>query len=119
MNLRGPVGEGKSALPPGRVVPSFADTEPMGISRTKALLSRILADLGDDPHLVDAVTEPEHAVPLSSALPIGTLAQASVDAAALEAAAIIEARTGTLPGVASDPRRIAAAYSSERVFQVD
>lgn len=91
----------------------------MSPSRVRPLLPRILADLGDDPSLAAAVVDPENAVPLASHLPIGSLAQDSVDAAALEAAALVLARTGSLPTVGSDPRRIAAAYSSERWFEVD
>ncbi|MEL4320159.1 CoA transferase [Leifsonia sp. YIM 134122] len=88
-------------------------------ARVRPLLPRILADLGDAQSLSAAVSEPESAIPLPSNLPVGSLAQDSVDAAALEAAAIMQDRTGSLPRVLSDPRRIAAAYSSERWFRID
>ncbi|TFV97033.1 CoA transferase [Leifsonia flava] len=91
----------------------------MRSARVRPLLPRILADLGDAQSLSAAVSEPENAVPLSSNLPVSSLAQDSVDAAALQAAATVMDRTGSLPPVRSDPRRIAAAYSSERWFRID
>ncbi|KQX05742.1 MULTISPECIES: CoA transferase [unclassified Leifsonia] len=91
----------------------------MSPARVRPLLPRILADLGDPPSLLSAVSAPESAVPLASELPVGSLAQDSVDAAALEAAAIVQAKTGALPRVGSHPRRIAASYSSERWFRID
>lgn len=76
-----------------------------------ALLRRVLIDLGLDPERADDVPVPEHRVPLPSRLAVGELAWSSV------AAVLIAAQRA--PAAAIDPDRIAVAYRSDRVLQID
>ncbi|MET0725058.1 MAG: CoA transferase [Leifsonia sp.] len=81
----------------------------------RPVLERVLRELGLDSESPVIADEPD-AVPLPSNLPVPTLAADSVAAASVAAAAVVGARGSTTPAVRLLPRRIAAAYSSERVF---
>ncbi|MEJ3404965.1 CoA transferase [Rathayibacter sp. YIM 133350] len=91
----------------------------MQSSVARPVLARLLADLGLDARIAERAPAADAAVPLSSALPVPTLARDSVDAAALLAAHVVEERTGVRVRPETDGRRTAAAYSSERTLLVD
>ncbi|WP_419817154.1 hypothetical protein [Glaciibacter flavus] len=82
------------------------------------VLDVALADLGEAETAASRV-ESIGPAPLPSRLGVAALAQGSVDTAAAAATLILEERGAGTRAVGSDPRRVAAAYGSERLFTID
>ena len=93
----------------------------MTITHTRRVetLDRILRDLGESADLGRSVREPKVLPPIECPLPVAALAQDSVDAAALAAALLVGSERRCVPAVGSSGPRVAAAYSSERLFSID